>query len=243
MGKNGQLQNIVLVKKADGRYECIIGNGRLEAAKKLGWEKIRADVKEGVSQADKLLMTLAENSEREDVSPFYTAKLYQMVMEAAQIGEAALAERLGKDPGDVNRCLALMSLAPEVQTNLERSKLSMSHLREIQRLRTPDEQLKMVEACEKEEWSSRTLKSKVDKVLAGPKPEGHEAPEAGNKPPFQFSWKGSDLVIKARYASDSGKPIETYLRELGEAIEQAVHAKSQKAQPQEEAPKAVAQAA
>jgi ParB-like chromosome segregation protein Spo0J len=36
MGKNGQLQNIVLVKKADGRYECIIGNGRLEAAKKLG---------------------------------------------------------------------------------------------------------------------------------------------------------------------------------------------------------------
>src|SRR5207302_5421882 len=76
MGKNGQLQNIVLVRKTDGRYECVIGNGRLEAAKKLGWPKIRADVKEALSEVQKLGMVVSENQERQEASPFYTGMLY-----------------------------------------------------------------------------------------------------------------------------------------------------------------------
>jgi hypothetical protein len=110
-----------------------------------------------------------------------------------------------------------MSLAPEIQTNLERSKLSMSHLREIQRLRTPDEQLKMVEACEKEEWSSRTLKSKVDKALAGPKPEGREAPEPGNKSLFQFVWKKGALVFKGQFQLGTAE-FESYIAEFRSAM-------------------------
>ena len=120
MGKNGQLQNIVVVKKSDGRYECIIGNGRLEAAKKLGWEKIRADVKEGLTEGQKLVLTLAENEEREDVSPFDVAKLYSRIMAADGIEPVKLAETVGKTLGHVSQILALGKLPAEVQDNFTR---------------------------------------------------------------------------------------------------------------------------
>jgi ParB-like protein len=142
-------------------------------------------------------MTLAENSEREDASPFYTAKLFQMILEAAHLGEAQLAERLRKDPGDVNRCLALLRLAPEVQANLVQTKLTMTHLREIMRLGTPEEQLRMAEACETGDWSCKALKAKVDKALAGPEKEAKGPAEpAGDVKPIRFSWKDGKLAVK-----------------------------------------------
>src|ERR1700690_2412073 len=56
MEKNTQLQNVVLIKKGDGRYECVIGNRRVAAAKKRNWQTIRADLKEGVTEVQKLGM-------------------------------------------------------------------------------------------------------------------------------------------------------------------------------------------
>src|SRR5262249_10919842 len=63
MAKEGQLQNILLSKEGE-KLVLVYGHGRLQSAQKLGWEKIRADVKEGLTESQKLLMTLAENEER-----------------------------------------------------------------------------------------------------------------------------------------------------------------------------------
>src|SRR5262249_23316098 len=60
MAKEGQLQNILLSKEGE-KLVLVYGHGRLQSAQKLGWEKIRADVREGLSESQKLQMTLAEN--------------------------------------------------------------------------------------------------------------------------------------------------------------------------------------
>src|SRR5208282_6761278 len=65
MSINGQLQNAVVSQEGD-HCEMIAGFGRLQAAQKLNWEKIRADVKTGLSKTQKLMMTAAENTEREE---------------------------------------------------------------------------------------------------------------------------------------------------------------------------------
>jgi ParB-like chromosome segregation protein Spo0J len=49
MAREGQLENILLSKEGD-RLVLVYGHGRLESAKKLGWEKIRADIKEGLTE-------------------------------------------------------------------------------------------------------------------------------------------------------------------------------------------------
>ncbi|MCB4790787.1 MAG: ParB N-terminal domain-containing protein [Elusimicrobia bacterium] len=41
MKEIGQLQDIVVAKKGEGRYELIAGQGRLLAAKRLNWAQIR----------------------------------------------------------------------------------------------------------------------------------------------------------------------------------------------------------
>ena len=54
--QHGQLQEIVTVAKADGRYELVAGKGRTQAAQKLGWEKIRAQVFTSLSELDKAMI-------------------------------------------------------------------------------------------------------------------------------------------------------------------------------------------
>src|SRR5258708_2416829 len=94
MTKNGQLQNAVVSKCEGGKYELVIGKGRLEAARSLGWEKIRADVKEGLSQAQKLGMVAAENEAREDACPFYTAMIYQKMMQECGLTQEELGAQI-----------------------------------------------------------------------------------------------------------------------------------------------------
>src|SRR5437870_4929767 len=95
MAKEGQLQNILLSKEGE-QLVLVYGHGRLQSALKLGWDKIRADVGEGLTESQKLLMTLAENEEREDASPFYTAGLYQKMMDLEHLeNPGQLADRLG----------------------------------------------------------------------------------------------------------------------------------------------------
>jgi ParB/RepB/Spo0J family partition protein len=198
MAKEGQLQNALLSKEGE-KFVLVYGHGRLLSAQKLGWEKLRCDIKEGLSETQKLMMTLAENEERENASPFYTASLYKKLMDAEKIGPAALAERLRKDLSDLNRCLALLELTPEVRANWERSQLSMGHLRQLLRLSKPEEQLALAETCEKGDWSCKALKAKVDQALAGPgEPKAKvEAPvfNAGGQE-FQFAGKGKSFLIR-----------------------------------------------
>jgi len=55
MGANGLLVPIVVSKNNDGKYDLMAGHGRLRAAKKLGWQKIKAVVKEQFSKLDFLV--------------------------------------------------------------------------------------------------------------------------------------------------------------------------------------------
>src|SRR5262249_45569126 len=114
MAKEGQLQNILLSKEGE-KLVLVYGHGRLQSAKKLGWEKLRAEVKEGQTETQKLLMTLAENSDREDVSPFYTARLYRRIMAAEGLSAEKLPDYLQKSRTTVYDYLGLAALPDEVQ--------------------------------------------------------------------------------------------------------------------------------
>src|SRR5437660_587970 len=74
--EHGMLQEIVVAAKPDGRFELVAGRGRFSAVQKLGWDKIRAQVLTEVSELDKALISIAENEEREDVSPIDKALSY-----------------------------------------------------------------------------------------------------------------------------------------------------------------------
>jgi len=193
MGKDKQLQNIIVVPKGD-RYEVIAGIGRTLAAKRLGWEKVRAVVRDGLSPFAQLYVTAAENDEREDVNPFDRAALYKRMQEAGGLDVRGLAKALGKDETVVGRFLSLADMDPSVKESLARARLSMTHLREIMRLNEPNDQISIGEACAKGDWPVKKLKSEVDKRvkdaspgLPPPSPMGRGA--GGEADPFQKVWE------------------------------------------------------
>jgi ParB/RepB/Spo0J family partition protein len=168
MKLEGQLQNIVVVPKPDGRFEVIAGVGRGTEAKALGWDKILASIREGLSEFQKLQIMLSENEEREQESPVHKARVYKAMKEARTLSVRDLANEQGMDESDMARYLNLADLAHEVQESLERSRLSMGHIKQILRLNDPKDQIAMAEEAAKKDFSVSQLKALVDQKV-GPK--------------------------------------------------------------------------
>jgi ParB family transcriptional regulator, chromosome partitioning protein len=74
LADRGLLQAIIVKPTEDGRYALLAGNYRKAAAEKLGWETIRAEVREGLSEDESLLIEIDENLKRNDLSPAERAK-------------------------------------------------------------------------------------------------------------------------------------------------------------------------
>jgi N6-adenosine-specific RNA methylase IME4 len=68
IGDRGLLQAVVVAPKGQG-YRLIAGRHRVEAARKLGWQTIRADVVEGLTAVRAELDEIDENLIRADLSP------------------------------------------------------------------------------------------------------------------------------------------------------------------------------
>ena len=210
MTRDGQEQPILLSKEGE-KLVLVYGNGRLESAKKLGWDKIRADIKEGLTETQKMLLIFSENNEREHVSPFFTARVLQKIMELERLSSEQLPDYLKKSRTTVYDFLALGKLPREVQAMSERSDIGFCHLREIAKVPTTEHQVQLAQECAEKDYSVRELQARVKQMLE-PK-EGEAKPNAKSKAkqpwtssepyPFEFTRKGSRFAIL-------GQAIEEY---------------------------------
>jgi ParB-like chromosome segregation protein Spo0J len=164
-------------------------------------------------------MILAENNEREEASPFYTAMIYQKLMDMERLeNPGQLAEKIGKDRTSVGKYLSLTKVPDQVKQSGNRFPLGLRHWLEITKL--PEEmQVPMAEECAEKDYSVRELQKRVKAVL-NPKQVAAEAPVATEPPPaFQFTWKGQGLHIKGRLFTPHKEHIMDYANELQEAYE------------------------
>jgi len=219
LDKNGQLQNIVLIRKADGRYEAVIGNRRLAAAKKRGWKMIRADVKENISELQKLQMVVAENEQREDACPFYTAMIYGRMMEASGKNQEEFAREMGKDQTLISRYAILAKVPAEVWQDHLGELTTLRQCLEIAKVPDVEHQKKLAQACAKEGLTGPEIKKRAKALRSGPSTEpATPAAEAGApKPPFQFIWKGHGLLIKGRLFNPHTESLQQYFNEIDDA--------------------------
>ena len=112
--REGQLQN-ALLSKEDSKLVLVYGHGRLLSTLKLGRDKLRCDIREGLTLEQKVKLALDENAERENESPFHTAMMYQKLMTAKGWTQEELAKELGKGLTRVEEFLRLAKVDPEVR--------------------------------------------------------------------------------------------------------------------------------
>lgn len=117
------------------RYVVINGCRRLAAAHEYGREALDISVNDDVARDRVTLISaaIAENVDRQDFDVIEEAKAVQVLVE--ECGRANLAaERLRKTKGWVSQRLALLQLAPELQSALRRGDLAIREARSLARV-------------------------------------------------------------------------------------------------------------
>jgi len=184
----GQL-NPVLVRPhpyMEGRFQLICGYRRYQAAKKLGWRNIRADVR-NISDEEAARIALIENVQREDLSDYEKAEMIEQLHTKYNKTYEEIACMIGKSRQWVTNHVSMLKLFPpplmenpEVREVLKR--LSEHHARILARIKDLEERLRLAQLTVNEGLCVREL----EKLVGRPKDQQPKVgkPSLLNQPNF-----------------------------------------------------------
>lgn len=178
----GLMQPIVVRKAPDegSTYELIMGERRLRAAKRAGFELIPAIVRE-TADDEMLRDALLENIHRVQLNPLEEAAAYQQLMEEFGVTQEQLAKKIGRSRPLITNMIRLLQLPVSVQRRVGAGVLSAGHARALLGLKSgADEQEKLATRVVSEGLSVRateeavTLLNRGDTASNGTKPSGRK---------------------------------------------------------------------
>lgn len=198
MAVTGQV--VPLLVRPDGdRYVIVHGERRWRAAQRLGWETIRAEVRD-VTAEDARWLSLVENVQRQDLSPIEEAVAFRDRL-AEGVTQAELGRRIGKSQSYVAQKLRLLQLPDEVQGALARRELTEGHGRQLLKLDDPAKQAELCDQAVGEKWTVAQLQEAVD--MAKPLTPEERAVRVGDRyrlmPPLsqdEYDMLKADIAVR-----------------------------------------------
>jgi len=154
------LQQPVVVFPKNDRYELIIGQRRLIAAKQLGWKTIPALVRKPADLTEAKIISLSENIHRVRLSPRDMTEVCNYLFD--KLGSAkAVAEALGVSQATVNKYLSYHRIAPEpIKKLVDEKKITVPDAMKIVAYVWPDKE-KAIKIAEKIAEMPRPEKERV----------------------------------------------------------------------------------
>ncbi|RJF44084.1 ParB/RepB/Spo0J family partition protein [Actinomyces sp. 2119] len=162
----GLLQPIVVRRSAsqgeleEERFELILGERRLRAAKEASLDNIPAVVRD-TDDVDMLRNALLENLHRVQLNPLEEAAAYQQLLEDFGCTQAELSDRISISRSQISNTLRLMKLPPLVQRRLAAGVLSAGHARALLGLSHVDAMERMAQRVVAEGLSVRATEEMV----------------------------------------------------------------------------------
>jgi ParB family chromosome partitioning protein len=127
--ENGVIQPII-VRTAGEKFELIVGERRLLAAKKAKLQEIPAVVKD-YSEGKLLELALIENLQREDLNPIEEALAYQTILERERITQEELSGRIGKSRSYIANMMRILELPEWIRENVSRGTISVGQAKAL----------------------------------------------------------------------------------------------------------------
>ncbi|UCE66211.1 MAG: ParB/RepB/Spo0J family partition protein [Candidatus Zixiibacteriota bacterium] len=159
--KEGGLIQPLVVRKSGDDYQLIVGERRLRAMEKLGWETAPAVIIESPSNETVMEMALIENIQREDLNPIEEASAYYKLITECNISQADVATRVGKDRSSVANSIRLLSLPDRVKNLIIEGRLSAGHARALLAIDNDAEKISLAEKFAADGLSVRELEKLV----------------------------------------------------------------------------------
>lgn len=135
----------ILVRSHQGNYQIIAGERRYQAAKLAGLRRVPC-VEVDVDTRGMLEISLIENLQRKDLTPFEEAAAVQRLVDQFRYTHEEIARRLGKSRTVVTETLSLNRIPEEVQERCRQADItSRSMLVQIARQETIDQMQQLVD--------------------------------------------------------------------------------------------------
>ncbi|MBN1425204.1 ParB/RepB/Spo0J family partition protein [Candidatus Fermentibacteria bacterium] len=128
--EQGILQPIV-VRRAHGSFEVVVGERRVRAARIAGLATIPAVVRDGIEGDDLLALALIENIQREDLDPIEEAHAFRDLIRRGKLTQQQVAAKVAKSREAVANTLRLLNLPRDVQQLVADGSLSPGHARAV----------------------------------------------------------------------------------------------------------------
>lgn len=170
----------ILLRRADGRYQLVVGERRWRAARLVGLEKIPAVVRD-LTDEQALELSLTENLLREDLNPIEVALGLEALQQKHGLGHEEIAKRLGVNRSTVTNTLRLLRLPLELQEMVAKGELSAGHGRALLALDSAAAQMKLARTIVKRGYSVRDAEQIVASQTAPA--EAQPAPAADKLDP------------------------------------------------------------
>lgn len=145
----------ILVRPIGERFTIVHGERRWRAAQQLGWDTIRAEVRD-IDADEARWLSLIENVQREDLSPIEEARAFEAHLDGV-VTQAALGERIGKSQQYVSDRLALLRLPNEVQSLLTARAVNASIGRRLVGIEDPELQVRLAKKAASDDLTVRDL--------------------------------------------------------------------------------------
>lgn len=166
----GVIQPITLRKIDEDSYQIIAGERRYRASSIAGLSSIPAYIRTAEDETV-MEMALIENIQREDLNSIEIALAYQNLIEAYNLTQERLSERIGKKRTTIANYLRLLKLPAEIQMGIRDKKIDMAHARTLVTLEDAAAQLEVYELILEEGLSVRKVEEYVRAIAKGEKLE------------------------------------------------------------------------
>jgi len=157
--EHGVLQPIV-VRRVGDRFEVVVGERRLRAAREVGMEEVPAVVRD-VPDDRMLEIALIENLQREDLDAIEKAQSFQAYLAETVLTQEEASKRLGLDRSTIANMIRLLELPEEVQGLVRHGMVAMGHARALLALEDGKRQVALAERVAREGLSVRQVERLV----------------------------------------------------------------------------------
>ena len=167
IAENGLLQPLTVTFE-DGHPVLLAGERRLRAAKLAGLRTVpcvRAD-HEG---ADRAVLTLAENLQRESLNPFEEAQALARLVQVHGMRQEEIAYRLGYAQPTVANKLRLLRLTAEQRARMVQAGLTERHARALLRIENEQQRDKLLDRIIREKLTVAGTERMVEALCSGKK--------------------------------------------------------------------------
>ncbi|MCD4827797.1 MAG: ParB/RepB/Spo0J family partition protein [Acholeplasmataceae bacterium] len=164
----------IIIKKVKKGYIIVSGERRYRAAQIVGLKTIPSIVRQ-YEESKVAEIALAENLQRENLTPIEEAEAYKVVMNHLNLTQTELAHKIGKSRSHVTNMLGLLNLPEETQNMLLTGQISMGHARALSKLESATQINKLAKMILAKQLSVRQVEvltqseDKTNKIRRTPK--------------------------------------------------------------------------